>query len=70
MTVISVIVGSVRQGRFAEKPANWILDHLKKRDGVDARLLDPKDYPLPFFDAAVSPVTPGKPPYENEVVKR
>ena len=24
MTVISVIVGSTRQGRFSEKPAQWI----------------------------------------------
>ena len=38
MTVISVIVGSTRQGRFSEKPAQWILQHLKKREGVDARL--------------------------------
>ena len=37
MTVISVIVGSTRQGRFSEKPAHWILQHLKKRADVDAR---------------------------------
>jgi NAD(P)H-dependent FMN reductase len=70
MTVISVIVGSVRQGRFAEKPARWILDHLKKREGVDARLLDLKDYPMPFFDEPIPPSMPGRPPYEHEVVKR
>lgn len=70
MTVISVIVGSVRQGRFAEKPARWILDHLKKREGVDARLLDLKDYPMPFFDAPVPPAMPGRPAYEHEAVKR
>src|SRR6476646_5761148 len=46
MTVISVIVGSTREGRFSEKPAKWILDHLKKRDGVDARLLDLRDFPM------------------------
>ena len=40
MTVISVIVGSTRQGRFSEKPAQWILRHLKNRGGIDARLLD------------------------------
>ena len=38
MTVISVIVGSTREGRFSEKPAKWILQQLKKRDDVDARL--------------------------------
>jgi NAD(P)H-dependent FMN reductase len=40
MTVISVIVGSTRECRFSEKPAKWVLQHLKKRRGVDARLLD------------------------------
>src|SRR5205823_14721793 len=40
MITISVIVGSTRQGRFSEKPARWILQHLQKRDGIEARLLD------------------------------
>jgi len=40
MTVISVIVGSIRQGRFSEKPALWILQHLKDRTGIEASLLD------------------------------
>ncbi|WP_293035326.1 NADPH-dependent FMN reductase [Paraburkholderia sp.] len=70
MTVISVIIGSVRQGRFSEKPARWIFDHLKKREGIEARLLDLKDYPMPFFDAAVPPAMSGRPAYEHEVVKR
>src|SRR6267378_796638 len=69
MTVISVIVGSTRQGRFSEKPAQWIFEHLKKRD-VDARLLDLRDFPMPFFDQPMSPAWPGRPPYENEVVKQ
>src|SRR6267154_634989 len=70
MTVISVIVGSTRQGRFSEKPAKWILEHLKKRDGIEARLLDLRDFPMPFFDEAVPPAMPGRAPYGNEVVKR
>jgi NAD(P)H-dependent FMN reductase len=39
MALISVIVCSTREGRFSEKPAHWILQHLKKRDGIEARLL-------------------------------
>src|SRR2546426_8134881 len=70
MPVISVIVGSTRQGRFSEKPARWILQQLKKHSGVDARLLDLRDFPMPFFDQPVSPATPGRPPYENDVVKK
>ena len=70
MTVISVIVGSTRQGRFSEKPAQWILQQLKKREGVDARLLDLRDFPMPFFDQPVPPSAPGRAPYENESVKK
>jgi NAD(P)H-dependent FMN reductase len=70
MPVISVIVGSTREGRFSEKPAHWILQHLKKREGVDARLLDLRVFPMPFFDQPVPPALPGRPPYKNDVVQR
>src|SRR3981189_3533582 len=70
MPVISVIVGSTREGRFSEKPAHWILQHLKKREGVDARLLDLRDFPMPFFDQPVPPGMPGRPPYKGEIVQR
>jgi NAD(P)H-dependent FMN reductase len=70
MTVISVIVGSIRQDRFAEKPALWILQHLKNRSGIDANLLDLRDFPMLFFDQPVPPAAPGRPPYEDEVVKK
>src|SRR5258708_23948814 len=70
MNVISVIVGSTRKGRFSEKPAHWIFHHLKKRAGVDARLLDLRDFPMPFFDQPVTPATPGRAPYKNDVVQK
>ena len=70
MTVISVIVGSTRQGRFSEKPAQWIFQQLKNRGSVEARLLDLRDFPMPFFDQPVPPGMPGRPAYENEVVKK
>src|SRR5262244_295212 len=70
MTAISVIVGSTRPGRFSEKPAQWIFRHLEKRAEVKARLLDLRDFPLPFFDQPVPPAMPGRPPYEHDVVKR
>jgi len=65
MTVISVIVGSTREGRFSEKPAKWILHHLKKRDGVDARYSICCDFPMPFFDQPVTPATPGRLAFED-----
>jgi NAD(P)H-dependent FMN reductase len=70
MTVISVIVGSTREGRFSEKPAKWIFQHLKGRDGVDARLLDLRDFPMPFFDQAATPAMPRRPSYKHDVVQK
>jgi NAD(P)H-dependent FMN reductase len=70
MTIISVIVGSTRQGRFSEKPAQWIFEHLGKRKEIETRLLDLRDFPMPFFDQAVPPSTPSRPPYPNEVVQK
>ena len=70
MTVISVVTGSIRQNRFSEKPARWIRDHLAQRPGLEVRLLDLRDYPMPFFDEATPPSVPGRAPYENEAVTR
>jgi NAD(P)H-dependent FMN reductase len=70
MMRISVIVGSTRQGRFSEKPAQWILQQLQKREGIEAHLLDLRDFPMPFFDQPLPPAMPGRPAYEHEVVKK
>src|SRR5579863_7670390 len=70
MITISVIIGSTREGRFSEQPARWILQHLQKREGIEARLLDLREFPMPFFDQPLPPAMPGRPPYEQEVVKR
>ena len=67
MLKIGVILGTIRQGRFGEKPARWILGELNKHPDIEAELLDLRDYPMPFFD---EPVSPGwiSEPYKNEVV--
>src|SRR6202045_4056037 len=33
-------------------------------------MLDLRNFPMPFFDQVVSPATPGRAAYENEVVKK
>src|SRR6267378_1219976 len=58
MTTISVIIGSTRQGRFSEKPAQWILQEFRRREGIEARILDLRDFPMPFFDQPVPPAMP------------
>lgn len=51
---IGVIISSTRPTRFGDKPAAWILDHLKARGDVDAEIVDLRDYKLPLFDAPAS----------------
>ena len=70
MTVVSVIVGSTRQGRFSEKPARWILGQLRSRSGIEAQLLDLRDFPMPFFDQPLPPSMASHAPYEHEIVKK
>lgn len=65
---IKVILGSTRQQRFGEQPAKWILEKAKTK-GLDVELLDLRDYPMPFFDEAISP-SMKKEPYVNSVVEQ
>ena len=52
---IGVIVGSTRQGRFSDRPAQWIHDIARQRSDLSVELIDLRDYPLPMFDEAASP---------------
>ncbi len=67
-TKIAVIIGSTREGRFSEKPAHYIAGELKKRGGVGVELIDLRDWPLPFFDQALSPLA-AKGNYDNQLAK-
>jgi len=69
MLNLAVILGSIRRGRFGEKPARWIFDELKKRGGINAEFLDLRDFDLPLFD---EPVSPGwiSEPYKYDAVAR
>ena len=66
---IKIILGGTRQGRFSEKPGQWIFEEAQKLDQVAADLLDLRNYPVPFFDSAKTPaMAQGK--YENETVQK
>lgn len=52
---IKIILGSIRENRFGERPAKWIMDELKNWEGAEAELLDLKDYPMPLFNLYTSP---------------
>ena len=52
---IAVVVGSTRPGRFADHPAQWILERASEKDAFDVELVDLRDYKLPLFDESMSP---------------
>jgi NAD(P)H-dependent FMN reductase len=54
MLKIAVIIGSTRDSRFADKPANWIRDLADKRDDMEVELVDIRDFDLPFFNEKAS----------------
>ncbi|MFQ8432793.1 NADPH-dependent FMN reductase [Amaricoccus sp. W119] len=51
---IVIIIGSTRKARFADKPAAWLLEEVKKRDDLEVELLDLRDFDLPLFDEVAS----------------
>lgn len=64
---LAIVIGSVRPNRFADHPAQWITDIAKKRGDFEVELIDLKDYPMPLFDEAASPVYA---PSDSEVAQR
>ena len=67
---IGVVIGSTRQGRFGEPAARWIAGHLERQPGVEVRLLDLRDFPLPSFDETISPRMLGDQAYSHDQVVR
>ena len=52
---IGIILSSTRETRFADRPAKWVQDIANVRGDADYEIVDLREYPLPFFDAAGSP---------------
>ena len=51
---IALIIGSTRPTRFADKPAQWMLEQARARDDLDVEVVDLQDHPLPFFNEVAS----------------
>lgn len=51
----AIILGSIREGRFGDKPAGWLHRYAQGRERADYELIDLRDHPLPLFNEATSP---------------
>ncbi len=52
---LAIILGSTRENRTTERLAQWVLGGAGKKEGIDAEIVDLRDYPMPFFDEPKSP---------------
>jgi NAD(P)H-dependent FMN reductase len=64
---IAIIISSIRDNRFGDKPAAWVHDIASARDDIDTEIVDLKEWPLPFFNEAASNLWA---PTQNEVGQR
>ncbi|HEY4202645.1 MAG TPA: NAD(P)H-dependent oxidoreductase [Devosiaceae bacterium] len=53
---IGIIIGTTRPTRFADTPTQWFYDLARQRHDAEFEIVDLRDYPLPFFDEAMSPM--------------
>ena len=51
---IALIIGSTRDSRFADVPAQWMLAQAKARTDMEVELVDLRDYDLPLFNEVAS----------------
>jgi NAD(P)H-dependent FMN reductase len=55
MLKVGLIVGSTRPNRFADTPAQWLVEGAASRTDLRLEVLDLRDYPLPFFSEPAPP---------------
>ncbi|MFC5846871.1 NADPH-dependent FMN reductase [Deinococcus petrolearius] len=67
MVKIAIIIGSTREGRFADKPAAWLRGIVSRRSDAEYEFVDLRDFPMPFFDEVASNAYA---PSQNEVAVR
>lgn len=66
---LALIVGSTRPGRFADVPAQWIVQGAAERSDFELEVLDLRDWPLPMYEEEVSPLMNGG-AYSNPLADR
>ncbi len=52
---IGIIISTTREGRFADTPTRWLLQHFEMFPETSANVLDLRDFPMPFFEEQASP---------------
>jgi NAD(P)H-dependent FMN reductase len=64
---IGIVLSTTREGRFAAKVADWLLEHVSARKDLAFEIIDLRHYPLPLFDEPKAPLFELP---KNEVARR
>ncbi len=64
---IGIVLSTTRPARFADRPAQWLLELARARDDIDFEIVDLRDYRMPFFEEDRSPAYQAP---EDEAVRR
>ncbi len=64
---IGIVISTTREGRFGDKPADWIHKLASARGDLAFEIVDLRDYPMPLFEEAASPAYV---PPQNEAARR
>jgi NAD(P)H-dependent FMN reductase len=59
---IAIVIGSVREGRFADRPADWIADIAARRSNLVLQRLDVREWMLPFLSEGAPGWGPSRDP--------
>jgi NAD(P)H-dependent FMN reductase len=70
MSLVKVILGSTRQGRFGVQPAEWIMELSKEYPQATFELVDLAEINLPMFDDATPPSLVEGDNYEKESTRK
>lgn len=66
---IGIVIGSIREGRKGELVAKWVEQAFTAREGVEAEILDLKDFQVPLLTSATVPAAANR-NYDSPEVTR
>ncbi len=66
---IGIVLGSIRENRFGQQVADWVMEQVAGRDDAEHELIDLKSFDVPLLTSPVHPMRANK-QYDSEGTQR